>query len=224
MLGVAAAVSCAAYLVFRTQPTVSQWVSASPVIWSSRVLANWLIWTLGAYLADVKVGRARLPGSTWLPVLGLGLIAPVVYLVVLQRGGSRDPIAINYLWTSGLVLIFAGLLIGLPAPVARRTETVLRRIRFTGTISYSLYLLHYPLLALLSAWWLASHDHLPLGLELVVPGILGAFLLATSGWWLVERHFAARRREVVPAAGRSRSLGNAGPSLAAPRRAQALVD
>jgi peptidoglycan/LPS O-acetylase OafA/YrhL len=75
-------------------------------------------------------------------------------------------------------------------------------LKFFGEISYSLYVVHFPWLALLSAWWLSSHARLPLGVELVVPGVISALLLALCCWYLVERHFvsAAPRRSPARAA------------------------
>ena len=87
-----------------------------------------------------------------------------------------------------------------PSPrVKRLVEHGARRLDWLGRISYWLYLVHVPLLALLAAWWHVSHPSLPTGIELAVVGVSAALGLGWISWYLVERHFVSGR-EAAPSA------------------------
>jgi peptidoglycan/LPS O-acetylase OafA/YrhL len=77
----------------------------------------------------------------------------------------------------------------LGAPIERAA----RRIAPLGNISYSLYIVHFPWLALIAAWWLSWHTRLPLGPELAIAGAISALALGAMCWWAVERHWVRRR-------------------------------
>jgi peptidoglycan/LPS O-acetylase OafA/YrhL len=68
------------------------------------------------------------------------------------------------------------------------------RLRPLGNMSYSLYVVHYPVIMLLAAWWSASHTSLPLGVELFTLGVAVSLALGAACWYLVERHFVRERR------------------------------
>ena len=69
-----------------------------------------------------------------------------------------------------------------------------RPIVFIGTISYSLYLWHWPLIVFQGASGLLIHGLSPKSSKLVVLGV--AFVVATLSWWFVERPFRDHRDSV----------------------------
>src|SRR5215475_3315130 len=73
----------------------------------------------------------------------------------------------------------------------------LRPIVFIGTISYSLYLWHWPLIVFQQTSGLLIHGLSPKGSKLIVLAI--AFVIATLSWRFVERPFRDNR-ELVPRA------------------------
>jgi peptidoglycan/LPS O-acetylase OafA/YrhL len=99
----------------------------------------------------------------------------------------------NALWSVSVAGIFAWLLLASSSGRPMWMLTVARWIAPLGTISYSLYLVHMPLLFLISAWWLTDHATLPSGLELALLGVVCSLAAAAALWLLVERRYAPRR-------------------------------
>jgi peptidoglycan/LPS O-acetylase OafA/YrhL len=175
-------------------------------VWVLVVLSYWVVWACGALIAEAYVGRVRVPFLRWLAPLGaLG----VVYLAgssVLKRldpSANIDSPARDLQWGLALAVLLAFGMLSAPAWLARIAAPGRRILAPLGSISYSLYVVHFPCLALISAWWLSSHDRLPLGAELAIPGALSALVLAGVSWYFVERHFtthnaAARRAPAAP--------------------------
>lgn len=111
----------------------------------AQIVASYGIWYCGAELAQTYLTGSAVP--RWLP---LGLLASAIAV------GLVRPSATLHGWMIGLLLLLAGYL-SLRAASADRTA-VLERIGsramrpwvWLGSISYALYLLHYPILAGLS--------------------------------------------------------------------------
>src|SRR5579864_6026678 len=150
--------------------------------WHLRVLSYWAVWGLGALLAEAYVrGECarlvrRLGPLTPFALLALGTMAPI------GAGPRRVP---DLAWGAAFGLGLAYLLL------ASRTawlERALVRCEQLGKISYSLYLVHYPLLALTAAWWLATRGALPRGLELSIFGVASGVAFGWFAWYAVERH------------------------------------
>lgn len=160
----------------------------TPIAWLFRIAVYWIVWVGGLLLAEwyVAVRRSRL-------VLALLTITSALVFLALAINHQVEyillPLGIHaYAWSLGLFTFLALLLFGLPARARHALESLAGRLRFSGDLSYSLYLVHTPWLALLSAWWLTTRPQLPAGAELALGGILGAVIVATLFWYLVERH------------------------------------
>jgi peptidoglycan/LPS O-acetylase OafA/YrhL len=152
-------------------------------------LAAWGIWFGGAVLADLYVGRLRVG-------------APAVYLFCLSGAAVAyalfrtfgDLALVDY----ALAFVFVALLnlmLSLADGVGEVALKVLARaLSPLGRISYSLYLVHFPWLMLLSAWWLSGHNNrLPNSPLLAVIGVASSLALASLTWLLVERRFTNAR-------------------------------
>jgi peptidoglycan/LPS O-acetylase OafA/YrhL len=162
-------------------------------IWMLDVLGHWAVWVTGALIAEAYVRGAR-------PVLVrvLGPMAPAVLLamVFLSPPGGQHQRFPDLLWGAVLGLGLAYALLNAETLVSRVFERVCRACGQLGEISYSLYLVHYPLLALISAWWLTYQGALPIGLELSALGTVLAIAFGWLAWYAVERAVAQRRSTV----------------------------
>jgi peptidoglycan/LPS O-acetylase OafA/YrhL len=179
------ALSTAGFLVPHPFPWMPGWIL--------QVLTYWIIWVAGSLLADAYVARSYLPGSRLMvPVALLGLAALAVVTLrsgELTSGNERVNTALDLGWSAGLGLLLAYVVLSPSQSLSNFTSRIARHLVPLGNMSYSLYVVHFPWLALLSASWLASHVRLPLGIELAVPGAISALALAACCWYLVERHF-----------------------------------
>jgi peptidoglycan/LPS O-acetylase OafA/YrhL len=159
--------------------------------WIDYVLISWFVWACGAALAEAYVGRFRLPGLRWAALVAFASLPALAKYFPYSLGGRGQ--LRDIVWGLALVVVLAYLLIE-PSPlVSRIANRISRHIAWLGDISYSLYLVHVPWLALLTAWWLVGHTQLPGGLELVAFGVTSALGLGALSWFLVERHFVTAR-------------------------------
>ncbi len=122
-------------------------------------------------------GAARLPADRWMTVLGLAAV------LGLCRDGSDYAT-----FTASAILIWLALQPGLLRRVLRHSA-----LRFLGTVSFSLYLVHVPILAALQH---GLHDRLsPAAIWAI--GVLASLVAAWVFYRVVERpaHRLARRVE-----------------------------
>lgn len=153
--------------------------------WQLSLLSDWGVWVAGALLADLYV-HGRRPAS--LRVLGpLAVAALVAFLYVSPIGEDHERIP-DIWWGVAMAIALGYVMLVAPNWLARAFERVCLASRWLGTISYSLYLVHYPLLALLAAGWLAVRLRLPTGFELAAIGVAASIGLGWLAWLAVERH------------------------------------
>jgi peptidoglycan/LPS O-acetylase OafA/YrhL len=169
--------------------------AASPT-WIARLLSYWFVWIAGAVVADAYVRRSR---SAWLPFGGPLALVALHFSSLIGIPWGHPPT--DLLWGTLLSLVFAFVVLGLPGRAQRRLEHAMGPLTPLGTISYSLYLNHFPLFVLIAAWWLSSHTTLPIGIELAVPGVAAALVTGAVSWWLAERPFQSRRSHSITPAG-----------------------
>lgn len=96
--------------------------------------------------------------------------------------------------TAALTVCLAGLLLLLKRPDGGSAPVAMRPLLYLGDWSYSLYLLHWPLLAFVSNAWVGAADAAPLAWR------LGALLLALVGSACLYRFVEAplRRADIRP--------------------------
>jgi peptidoglycan/LPS O-acetylase OafA/YrhL len=110
-----------------------------------QIVASYGIWYCGAELAQAYLTRSAVP--RWLP-LGVWVAATAV--------AFARPSATLHGWTIGLLMLLAGYLLlraagaNRPAALERIASSAIKPWVWLGSISYALYLLHYPILAGLS--------------------------------------------------------------------------
>jgi peptidoglycan/LPS O-acetylase OafA/YrhL len=182
MIGIVAAVSLAGFIAHQPFP----WIPA----WILRICIYWIVWTAGALMADAYVARGRRMVRSWLAVVA---VVSLPLIVILTPRDEQFTAASDLAWSTALAILLGYVMLAPPRALRSIIERSARRLIPLGNISYSLYVVHFPWLALLSAWWLATHRRLPLGVELALPGACSAVLLAVCCWYLVERHFVSSR-------------------------------
>jgi peptidoglycan/LPS O-acetylase OafA/YrhL len=191
---------------------IAQLVGTANWAWAPTVVAYWVIWAAGAFIAEAYVGRVKVP-RVWRAAVPLAALVIVFtcYNVLHQLIDVSEPVR-DLLWSTGFAVLLAWILLDCPNPLLHSLPRMCRLLRPLGTISYSLYLVHMPWMFLVAAWWLRTHPTLPAGGELMPVGVVGALALGTACWLLVERHFI---RDV-----RSRSLTRATQAASELRNAQ----
>jgi peptidoglycan/LPS O-acetylase OafA/YrhL len=165
---------------------------------SLNLLAMWPAWVAGAFIADVRAGRVQIPMRVWSvgAVLGLlTLVASGLYLVLKNPGIQINDINIFYLvWVASFFFPIGWLCAGRHGAQSRRiVEIAFRPLRRLGAMSYSLYVIHFPILALICAVWLSSHSQLPRSPWLMLGGIVAVLVVAYGVYRVAERPFTAKR-------------------------------
>ena len=162
------------------------------------LLAMWPAWVAGAFIADARAGRVQIPTRWWSlgAVVGLVLLASsALFLVVKNPNIQINNINIFYLvWVVGFFGPIGWLCAAQhPARVRTLVGHVFNPLSRLGKMSYSLYVVHFPTLALVCAMWLASHDSLPRTPWLMLGGIVAALSVAYGTYLVAERPFTKKR-------------------------------
>jgi peptidoglycan/LPS O-acetylase OafA/YrhL len=142
----------------------------------------WLIWVSGAVLAE-QVRTRKLP--SWRPWHRLALIGALAAAVAGRVAGV--PVGLEHFIWGGFY--FLAVLWGLnhPAPLRRLGTRVTAAVHSIGRISYSLYLVHFPLFIALGAWWLAVFGEKPASVIIPLLASVAAVPAAYLLWRFVER-------------------------------------
>ena len=142
----------------------------------------WIIWCTGAALAEL-VQRGRLPvWKSWMSavaVLALGLALGC-------SGLKQIPTELGFFaWSAffGAVLLWG---LTHPNPLAAVPIPGRRLLRFLGTISYSLYLIHFPLFRLCGALWVKAFGEKPASFAVCLVVSLLALPLAWLFYLCIE--------------------------------------
>jgi peptidoglycan/LPS O-acetylase OafA/YrhL len=115
-----------------------------------------VLFTLGVVAAGVAVGRTWLRRLPW---PGLALLASIPVLLLILRQGPEWTVK-HYFWVDLAVgpavsVLFIAISFGRPAPLVRWLDT--RPMRKLGSLSYSLYLTHAPLVIIVYHFGVAPH-------------------------------------------------------------------
>jgi len=153
------------------------------------------LFAVGMWAAQLTLSPTRLPGMGYV-ALALLVATPIAAWAAGVAGMARD----GFAETMAGLAVAAGLIwLGRREMSARPTRVAhflkSRPMLFLGLISYSVYLFHSPLLALMNL------VTLPLGLPIVAQYLLLTFVgipiavtISYGMFWLVERHFLNTRQ------------------------------
>jgi len=151
-----------------------------------------LVWWFGALLAEIYVGTLKIKFS-WLAPLAL-LLVPLLSSVapfMEMNGNFRD-----ILWGIGFAGLFATLFAW-----QRRGGSLrwLEWFKSLGNMSYTLYIVHMPIMVFIGAWLIAASptSTLPMTYEWVVASIIICLVIAWLLHFIVEKPF--QRRSAVKA-------------------------
>jgi len=155
------------------------------------VVAVWFAWVVGALAAEVHVGGARWPAVT------RGRIVTGILALLWLATSHRIPWRFGDLL--GAVVCAQGLLLLLQSrgpnfenvPQGSWRRPAARVLQGLGAISYSLYLTHVPVLALIAAWYYTNpHPIMPFYPFLALAGVAASLIVGWLSYLLVERHVA----------------------------------
>ena len=176
----------AAFIVI---PVLCVALSLSPVGgFPITVLMYYPIWLVGALLAERMVTHgvpqsAVLAGAVlFLSGAALYLLAPAAIVAVIAA------IAFG----GGLVLAFAG--------AQSRDRVLLPSFEYLGLRSYTIYIVHFPMLALLSAGVVATFGQRPTHGWVAVAGAVACVAFGVACFAVCERHFLHSRYKEASAA------------------------
>lgn len=152
--------------------------------WWSGAMSSYPIWLGGALVAEAAVfmsgQRSRL---VWCAGTVCSLAA--FALTHLHEAATRLPLKL-------LLYVFMGagaVVMVERLPFDLMTTRLGRFMEWLGIRSYSIYIFHFPVLALMSAWWLQSHGERPMQGWLALVGVLLSLGAGLTGFWLIERRF-----------------------------------
>jgi len=176
-------------LVASALMTASWVVSFYPAIWPMSLMQDvfsmMLAWWFGVLLSDIFTGRIKLSFSR---------LSPLSLLILILPFASMNSTVRDILWGIG----FSGL-IALCFVIQRKASkviTILESLKPLGDMSYSLYVIHFPLIVFMSGYIVSrSQDQqLPMHFGWAVVGIILCLLIAYFIHWVVEVPFVRQRK------------------------------
>jgi len=149
-----------------------------------------LTWWFGALLADMYTGRLQLPFQ---PIAMFTLLIPFALFMPFP---STYPVIQDVLFSLGIAGLLSWCLF---------TRTYLwvlhflERLKPIGDMSYTLYVIHFPILVLLSGWLMSRHPNhlLPSHFGWVLAGILTNIGVAYAAHLVVEKPFRTANRTIT---------------------------
>ncbi len=144
-------------------------------------VTGFLVWMFGAAVYYIPHTSRWLKGRTLLM-----LALPLLFAGLVLSKTSYLPTLLSLLvlgFSSGLLILALRDLPPMPRPLAWLTEWLARS-------SYSLYLVHFPIVIWVYAGWFRGKQEVPgLASYLVFVALLGALLLVAQGFWMLfEKH------------------------------------
>lgn len=117
----------------------------------------WILWVLGAVLA-IKVKKFRIKTKTNCANIIIGFIFIVIGIIfVLKHFPSNIT---DIIWGIGFYFLIQELL-KCPFPNTFDKNILIKLFLYLGNISFSLYLVHFPLFKLISIFWIAEFSEKP---------------------------------------------------------------
>ena len=155
--------------------------------WPALVAAHYGIWLAGAALAEWLTGP-KAPKKTWMPIT-------LLLAAITAFGLHHLPSAKALLPSLSLAVIYGAGLVGgfaLLWPSVSQLKPM-RVFEFFGVRSYTLYIVHFPLLTLISAWIFHLNGARPFSGWLALSGFGAALALGCFCFHLCERRFLHER-------------------------------
>jgi peptidoglycan/LPS O-acetylase OafA/YrhL len=156
--------------------------------WWSGMMAAYPIWLAGAWVAEVLCRWPQTARQKWLP-WSYCCVAALAGLtgVHLVPEGSLAVLPLNMLMGAGAIGAFELL------PWNLMRWRAARALEWLGIRSYSLYIFHFPVQVLISAWCIQTFGERPLHGWLAAAGALLSLGAGLLGFHFVERRFLPAR-------------------------------
>ncbi|HWJ28224.1 MAG TPA: acyltransferase, partial [Flavisolibacter sp.] len=151
------------------------------------------------FFAGLLVSRLFKPGHINNAFLWCGLL--LLTVLAFPRVGTADQLWINGLYDSLSIIFLFPLIVYLGASGTVKGKSSLRLSRFLGDISYPIYIIHYPLIYMYTAWVANHHPSLPQAFAVGVAAFFAAILIAYGCLklydipvrkWLTQRYMPAK--------------------------------
>jgi peptidoglycan/LPS O-acetylase OafA/YrhL len=142
----------------------------------------WIVWVSGAVLAELAqtTGLPRWRTAYWF-ALAVGLAAAIV----LRRTGIA--FGFEYLLWGGVYFLLVLWVLHHPHLRSQLPASLNAALLWLGKISYSLYLVHFPFLLVVGAWWVAVFGEKPSSLLVPLIAAFATLPVAYLLWRFVER-------------------------------------
>lgn len=161
------------------------------------VAAYYGMWLTGAWLADLFARGLHLPQPVWWMIASLaGLL-----LNMFARDWGLPYVIRDWMWAAVFAVILylsVEQMAALSRPVAL-LQRVLASADVLGFLSYTLYVIHLPLVILVAGIWLANHPYLPQSIWLAGGTALLIIAVARLLAEFIEKPFlSSRARQTAP--------------------------
>lgn len=171
-------VSTAAIVLLAVASMFNVWLP-EPLL--SAVFFMMITWWMGVLLAEIYTGRLKI-NMRWATLLVLGGIGKLFTGMPMLTN-----LSMGSLFTGTLAVFF---LLKDEHPVIRFLE----KIKWLGDMSYTLYIVHFPILVLLSGFIMSTHGGtLPAHFGYVVSGSVLALIVAYLVHFITEKPFVGKR-------------------------------
>ncbi|MFD1628605.1 acyltransferase family protein [Pseudopedobacter beijingensis] len=156
-----------------------------PKLWPLKILqeifAYMVIWWFGVILADIYTGRIKIKFSYLVPLI---VFIPIA-IIIKSKTGIPD-IYWNFLWGTG----WMGILSLFFCLHEKNVETkAFNKIQWLGACSYTLYIIHSPILVFISGYLMKRDGKLPSHFGYVIAGTSLSILVAWLLHYVIEKPF-----------------------------------
>lgn len=156
----------------------------------SVVMVHYPVWLAGACLAELltAVQSSRRLALSAAALISAGALAYVSSSQLIASAAAA------VLFGTGIVMAFVLL------PERAQRLWLFRGLEYLGLRSYTIYIVHFPFLALISAWIIQTRGARPLHGWLALTGAILAVAFGCACFVLCERHFLHPRLRIKPVA------------------------
>ncbi|MDH5381801.1 MAG: acyltransferase family protein, partial [Cyclobacteriaceae bacterium] len=151
-----------------------------------KVFGLMLCWWLGIVLADIYVGRIKIK---WIYLAPLVFLIPILILDLFPLIGHNLS---SLYWSLGFFGMFSTLFWMQSNNISLQ---ILEKLKITGDFSYTLYVIHMPILVLFSGILMVQNEEksLPSNFIFVFLGILFTMVVSKFVYHWVEKPFLTKR-------------------------------
>jgi len=183
-----------ALLVVACITAVGCWLSVVGYAWANgNFMKYWAVWTGGAWLAEMEA-TDRLPSRPWFVMVSIGAVAVVCATICIPGLHGLQHLSWGGFW---FCILYWCLVARLPS--SGFIGMTMHGWAIVGGISYSLYLIHFPLFCFVGALWIQQFGTKPSNYVVSLAAVVGAIPCAWLFHYLFEKpaHEIARRRPQV---------------------------